>query len=199
MILTRHDLPNMTSDSFTNVELGPAKLRILDAARQLFSVHGVAGTSLQMIADEIGVTKAAVYHQYKAKEDIVYAVGEQVNTALAIITETALKETTAAKRRQVLLNQIIHLAVSSRQISGALQHDPNLLRLFREQAPFKRVMDRLNSVLLGDNQSPEAKVTVAAIITCIAGAVMHPICDDVDNEVLIDQLTQVVKAMVKLL
>jgi AcrR family transcriptional regulator len=30
----------------------------------------VSGTSLQMIAGAMGVTKAAVYHQFKTKEEI---------------------------------------------------------------------------------------------------------------------------------
>jgi hypothetical protein len=34
---------------------------------------GVGGTSLQMIADAIGVTKAAVYHQFNTNEEIVVA------------------------------------------------------------------------------------------------------------------------------
>lgn len=189
----------MTSNSSSNVNNGSAKIRILDAARTLFAEHGVAGTSLQMIADTIGVTKAAVYHQFKAKEDIVYAVGEQINMALDVMTEAALKEPTPAKQRQTLVTQIIQLAVASRKISGALQHDPHLLRLFREQDPFKKVMDRMNNVLIGDNQTAEAKVTVAAIITCIAGAVMHPICDDVTDEELSAQLHKVVKSMIRLL
>ena len=33
--------------------------RIIDAALELFAEHGVGGTSLQMIADRVGVTKAA--------------------------------------------------------------------------------------------------------------------------------------------
>ncbi len=37
-----------------------AQARIIAAASTLFARHGVGGTSLQMIADEIGVTKAAV-------------------------------------------------------------------------------------------------------------------------------------------
>ena len=45
-----------------------------DAALKLISEHGVSGTSLQMIADEMGVTKAAVYRQFKTKEEIVIAI-----------------------------------------------------------------------------------------------------------------------------
>src|SRR4051794_32541586 len=55
---------------------GHGRERVVDAALELFAQHGVSGTSLQMIADHLGVTKAAVYYQFKAKEDIVLAVLE---------------------------------------------------------------------------------------------------------------------------
>ena len=47
---------------------------MLDAALALFADNGVSGTSLQMIADAVGITKAAVYHQFRTKEQIVLAV-----------------------------------------------------------------------------------------------------------------------------
>ena len=58
------------------VLLSPAKAKIVNAALDLFAEHGVGGTSLQMIADAIGVTKAAVYHQFNTKEEIVVAAAE---------------------------------------------------------------------------------------------------------------------------
>ncbi|HEU4362461.1 MAG TPA: TetR family transcriptional regulator, partial [Mycobacterium sp.] len=45
---------------FRVIRRSAAQTRILDAALQLIGENGVGGTSLQMIADEIGVTKAAV-------------------------------------------------------------------------------------------------------------------------------------------
>ena len=53
-----------------------AQARIIAAALELFAQNGVGGTSLQMIADAIGVTKAAVYHQYQSKDEIVLAAAE---------------------------------------------------------------------------------------------------------------------------
>jgi AcrR family transcriptional regulator len=50
--------------------------RILKVALDLFGEHGVSGTSLQMIADAVGVTKAAVYRQFKTKDEIIIAVTE---------------------------------------------------------------------------------------------------------------------------
>ena len=51
-----------------------AQRRTIDVALELFADHGVGGTSLQMIADALGVTKAAVYHQFRTKDEIVLAV-----------------------------------------------------------------------------------------------------------------------------
>ena len=50
------------------------RTRLLDTALKLFSEHGMEGTSLQMIADELGVTKAAVYYHFKTKDEIAEAV-----------------------------------------------------------------------------------------------------------------------------
>jgi AcrR family transcriptional regulator len=48
--------------------------RILIVALRLFAEHGIARTSLREIAEELGVTKAALYFHYKTKEDIVTGI-----------------------------------------------------------------------------------------------------------------------------
>jgi AcrR family transcriptional regulator len=58
----------------TPVAHSAAQLRIVKAAHELFGQHGVSGTSLPMLADAIGGTKAAVQHQFKSKDDGVMAV-----------------------------------------------------------------------------------------------------------------------------
>src|ERR1700719_3104137 len=47
--------------------------QILETAQRLFAERGYDATSLQMIADEMGLTKAAVYYHYRAKSDILHA------------------------------------------------------------------------------------------------------------------------------
>jgi AcrR family transcriptional regulator len=68
---------------------GRARQRVLDAALELFAEHGVSGTSLQMIADRLGLTKAAVYHQFPAKEDIAVAILRDVHTSLEALVLAA--------------------------------------------------------------------------------------------------------------
>jgi len=40
----------------------------------LLTEVGYEATSLQMIADEMGLTKAAVYYHFRAKTDILHAI-----------------------------------------------------------------------------------------------------------------------------
>src|SRR5450755_5159979 len=47
--------------------------QILETAQRLFTDLGYDATSLQMIADEMGLTKAAVYYHFRAKSDILHA------------------------------------------------------------------------------------------------------------------------------
>src|ERR1700722_19641496 len=52
------------------------RTRILDAALDLFSEHGFEGTTLQQIADRLGLTKAALYYHFPSKDDLLEALNE---------------------------------------------------------------------------------------------------------------------------
>lgn len=47
---------------------------ILDAASELFSSYGYAGTSTRRIADEVGMRQASLYHHFGTKDDILAAL-----------------------------------------------------------------------------------------------------------------------------
>jgi AcrR family transcriptional regulator len=50
------------------------KQRILDVARELFASQGVQKTSLQDIADRLGLTKPALYYHFASREDLVRTI-----------------------------------------------------------------------------------------------------------------------------
>src|SRR4029453_13101207 len=81
----------------------PPQTRIIDAALVLFAEHGISGTSLQMIEDQIGATKAAVYHQYNTKDEIILAVAEVVLTGLEAAVTAAEGERSLARAREGLI------------------------------------------------------------------------------------------------
>lgn len=54
--------------------------RILDASMKLFLEKGYENTTIQDIVDELGdLSKGAIYHHFKSKEDIIQAVGDKVH------------------------------------------------------------------------------------------------------------------------
>ena len=187
-----------TTDSrFSAVHRSAAQHRILDAALTLIADYGVGGTSLQMIADEIGVTKAAVYHQFKTKEEIVIALTERELGRLDDALEAAEAEESRLRAREVLLNRVIDMAVERRQAAATLQFDPVIIRLLAEHEPFEQFLTRLYGVLLGDADD-EARVPAAMLSGAIATAVMHPLVADVDDDALRSQLLLLTRRLLAL-
>ena len=172
-----------------------AQTRIVEAALDLFGQHGVSGTSLQMIADAVGVTKAAIYFQFKTKEEIVIAVMEDDLGQLESALDRAEAEADRPRAREVLLTLVIDLAVRRRRIVSALQQDPVIIRLLAKHEPFLQLMDRLFAVLTGDDTGAAARVRGAMISAAIGGAVTHPLVVDLDDETLRSEMLRVTRQL----
>jgi TetR/AcrR family acrAB operon transcriptional repressor len=56
---------------------------LLDAAEHVFLAQGVAGTSLNDIAQAAGTTRGAIYWHFKDKADLFNAMMDRVVNALA--------------------------------------------------------------------------------------------------------------------
>jgi len=172
-----------------------AQTRIVEAALALFAEHGISGTSLQMIADAIGVTKAAVYHQYPSKDEIVVAVAEVVLVGLEAAATAAEAERSRARARGVLIDEMIDLAIEQRRVAGILQRDPVMLRFLQDHDPFRRVMARVNRLLMAGATDARARVQAALVAASIAGGVVHPLALDLDDETLRTQLRKQVRRL----
>jgi AcrR family transcriptional regulator len=181
-----------------SVSYTAAQSRVIEAALVLFAEHGIGGTSLQMIANAIGVTKAAVYHQYNTKDEIVLAVAEVVLSRLEAAVIAAEAERSRARAREVLVARMIDLAVERRRMASVLQRDPVMLRFLEEHEPFRRVMERVNRVLMGGASHPEARALAAVLASAIAGAVIHPLVLDFEDETLRSQLLKQARKLLPL-
>jgi AcrR family transcriptional regulator len=161
----------------------PAQMRIVRAALDLFGEQGVSGTSLQMIADAVGVTKAAVYHQFRTKEAIVVAAVEVELGGLEEVLDAA-EAGSDHNAVGTLLAEVISLAVARRRIVSTLLHDPVIIRLLADHGPFQKFMERLYRALLGEKIDAGARLRVAMITSAIGGAVTHPLVSNVDDATL---------------
>lgn len=181
---------------FRFIPRSAAQTRILDAALQLIGEHGVGGTSLQMIADVIGVTKAAVYHQFKTKDEIVVALTERELGGLEEALEAAEAEQSRPRAREVLLDGVIDMAVRRRGAASTLQFDPVIVRLLAGHQPFQEFIARLYGVLVGD-AGDDAVVSAAMLSGAIAVGVMHPLVGHVDDDALRAQLLRLTKRFIE--
>src|SRR5262245_65642819 len=77
-----------------------------------------------MIADEIGVTKAAVYHQFNTKDEIVLAAAEAELARLEAVVRAAEAEPSRTRARDALVVGIVDLAVDSRRTVSTILRDP---------------------------------------------------------------------------
>ena len=181
-----------------SVPYSAAQTRIIAAALDLFAEHGVGGTSLQMLADTVGVSKAAVYHQFKTKDEIVLAAAEAELARVTSAIEAAEAEPDRAHARELLVDRIVDLAVERRRMESTLLGDPVIIRVFARHKPFRLVMDRLYRLLAGDDAGSDARVSAAMLSAAIGGAVMHPLVMDLDDETLRAQLRHLARRFLDL-
>jgi AcrR family transcriptional regulator len=125
--------------------------RILDVALDLFTEQGYDGTSLRQIAEQLSITKAAIYYYFESKEDILMALHMRLHDfgkdALVRIGEGPV---TLALWEQ-LLDDIVGEMLAQRKIF--LMHERNqatLEKLHREdhdaehediQNQFRRILE----------------------------------------------------------
>jgi AcrR family transcriptional regulator len=90
------------------VPAGTVKDAVRTAAVDLFARHGFANTSVQQIVDAAGVTKGAMYHYFRSKDDLLFGIYEHLLTLqgehLEAIVSTGV--TTAEKLRAACVDVI---------------------------------------------------------------------------------------------
>jgi AcrR family transcriptional regulator len=167
-------------------------------ALDLIGEHGVGGTSLQMIADAVGVTKAAIWYQFRSKDEIVIAVTACELAELEEALDAAEAERDRLRARKVLLTRVIDLAITRRHWVRTLQDDPVIMRLLGEYEPFREFISRLYGVLLDEHDDTEARMSAAVLTGAIAGSVINPLVTDLDDGTLRATLTSLIQRMLNL-
>jgi AcrR family transcriptional regulator len=137
-----------------------------------------------MIADALGVTKAAVYHQFNTKDEIVLAAAELELAKLESVIGAAETQSSSKRARNVLIEGIVDLTVDRRHTVNTILSDPIVVGFFAEHDTWRDVMHRLRRLLVGEDAGPEARVRTAMLVAAISGAATHPFVADLDDDVL---------------
>ena len=105
--------------------------RILDAAQKLFLEKGYDHTTIQDIVDELGdLTKGAVYHHFKSKEEIMDAVGDRMfftNNPFEAIRNRSDLNGLEKLREAIRINQTDNSRTDLNIQSMPIYKDPRLL------------------------------------------------------------------------
>ena len=107
--------------------------RILDVALDLFTEQGFDGTSLRQIAEQLGVTKAALYYHFESKDDILMALHLRLHEFGKVALLRMGEEPITLELWGELLDEIVDQMLAQRKIF--LMHERNqaaLEKLHRE-------------------------------------------------------------------
>lgn len=147
------------------------RARLIDAAIELFQQHSFAGTSLQMIADELGFTKAAIYYHFRTREQLLTAVVEPIFRQLETAVAAAEGQRSVSARADAMLCGYAEMAVRHRALVSVLGGDPSVIRQLSSQPGWAELIERQMGLLADVEPGPGGLVKAAVVVGGIAGAV----------------------------
>ncbi|CAM5781907.1 TetR/AcrR family transcriptional regulator [Cellulomonas persica] len=157
--------------------------RLVASALRLFARHGVAGTSLQMIADDLGVTKAAVYYHFRTKDAVVHAVLAPAFAGFAELLDEVERHP-QPQRAALLVDGLARQAVQHRALYSVVLRDVAAAQLGRRSAAHTGLWDRLRATLAGPQADGGTLVGAAMFLSGLVGPAVDPDVLALDDDVL---------------
>jgi AcrR family transcriptional regulator len=168
-------------------ETGDTRQRLLDVAIDLISRHGFAGTSLQMIADELGFTKAAIYYHFRSREQLLTAVLEPIFGRLQSVVEAAESLRTPRARAERMVSGFAALAARNRAVVPVLAGDPSVIEMVHSRPDWAELITRQMALLSDVEPGPAGPVRAAVVFSGLAGAA-SPVLSGIDDDTLSEYL-----------
>lgn len=113
--------------------------RVLDAATRLFAQQGYEATSVQQIVEAAGVTKGAMYHYFRSKDDLLAgSYGQLLNLQFDHLVEYAGQAGPVPERLRLIAEDLVRTTLAQLDSAIVFQRSLNLLSdpsraAFREQ------------------------------------------------------------------
>jgi AcrR family transcriptional regulator len=102
------------------------RARILEVALRLFNDKGYDATSLQDIADELGLTKPAVYYHYKGKGEMLRDLAQPARQAMAELMERVRAARTADERVDTMIAGLVEFLIARQDVMRIVAQQPAL-------------------------------------------------------------------------
>jgi AcrR family transcriptional regulator len=178
---------------------GDTRSAIRDAAIELFARHGYERTSLREIAEQLGMTKAALYYHYPSKQSLLLAIIEPLiaewKTA-ADKAETMAHNTSSVRQ---VLGECLDVLLRHRAIAGMFSRDAPAVfeAIGRMYEDIVDVHQRLHTWLAGPTPSGADRVRAFAATevlgTALAGIDFADTSDEELRAILLDAASAVLR------
>ena len=97
--------------------------RLRQLALKLFAEQGYEKTSLREIAEQLGVTKAALYYYFKSKEDIVRSLVEDYVAELDELIAWAQTQPRTPATRAEIVRRYLHIVANGTEVFRMLHQN----------------------------------------------------------------------------
>ncbi|MEV4550445.1 TetR/AcrR family transcriptional regulator [Nonomuraea wenchangensis] len=137
------------------------RTRIQEVALRLFTEQGYEATSLREIAEELGVTKAALYYHFKTKDDIVASLVDLRVAEIEELVEWArARPKTPATRHELLERYAANLARPSHlEVTRFLERNQTALREHPKLIKMREAMLALRAELSEPGATPVERIS----------------------------------------
>jgi AcrR family transcriptional regulator len=164
------------------------RARVLESALSLFAINTFAGTSLQMIADTVGVTKAAVYHHFKTRDEILAAVIEPAGQELTVAVQAAEYRRSPAAQADAMLTGFVDVTVRHRALIALFCTDVSVIHSIGAREDVALLIARMLRLFTAHQSPPESEVNGTLALTGIAAAAASPMLHHLPDEALREHL-----------
>jgi AcrR family transcriptional regulator len=160
------------------VQAERTRQQILETAQRLFTEYGYDATSLQMIADDLGLTKAAVYYHFRAKVDIRHEIMRPRVERLRTLLDEAAAIRGRRARVEHLVNGFVDFFVAFRQ------YDLTTIDIAakREKLDDEPLSMRLRALTLLFGDNPTAAERLAFMAVSVIPGYLPELADLSDEE-----------------
>ena len=176
------------------VQAERTRQQILETAQRLFAELGYDATSLQMIADELRLTKAAVYYHFHTKNEILHAAMKPGLQRLEALLDQAAAIRGRRARTEFLVTGFVDFLVQNRLYASMAANDPAAKR--DKTAESMTLRERGRTLLFGDNPTGAQRLAASTLFyipDCL------PELADLSDEELREALQTMVLHMLRLL
>lgn len=144
--------------------------RMLAVALRLFSRNGFAGTSLQMIADELDMTKAAIYYHFRTRDELLLALMRPILAEIGEVVEAAESRRSARARAGAMVDGYAGVVGRHRLLTAVSVSDPSVRSVLRGHPDWGAVIDRQLALLGGADADISGGINAWVVMTGLAGA-----------------------------